>query len=320
MAMPFPSGHALLDLLARAPYGVRQGLLGTAYLLVPRRLPGLIPLALATLRDLPRVKHPIVPDPSMALDVPDGFCGLAGRIGVPELLEGYRRGLFAMSHIGPLKWWAPRHRMVLFFDQTRIEKNTRRLIRNGKFTVTFDRAFRDVLRNCAEPRPGATPLTWLTPRMQALFEDAHEQGHAHSVEVWEDGALVGGLYGLAVGRVFFTESQFHTARDSSKIGFAVFNRHLQAWGFAMNDGKFPTRYLGSSGFAPITRAEFSVLTQRHGSQPGYVGRWQTDPELMDDKWQPEADGGTKRGHVLPHGTACPYSVEELLTTQRSCTW
>jgi leucyl/phenylalanyl-tRNA---protein transferase len=320
MAIPFPSGHALLDLVAKAPYSVRQALLGTAYRLMPRRLSGLIPLTVATLRDLPRIREPIVPDPSMALDTPDGLCGLAGRIGVPEMLEGYRRGMFPMSHIGPLKWWAPRHRMVLFFDQARIEKGTRRLLRQGKFQVTFDRAFSEVMRACAQPRPGGTPLTWITPRITALLEEAHQLGHAHSVEVWQEGALAGGIFGLAVGRVFFTESQFHTVRDSSKVGFAVLNRHLQAWGFAFNDGQHPTRYLADCGMEPVTRAEFSLLTQHYGAQSGYVGRWDTDPALMDDKWQPEEAGGFRREHVLPHGSACPYSVDELLTTQRSCTW
>lgn len=320
MAMPFPSGHAVLDLVAKAPFVLRQALLGTAYLMVPRRLSGLLPLAAVTLRDLPRVGRALIPEPSDALERPDGLCGLAGRIGVAELLEGYRRGMFVMSHIGPLKWWAPRHRMVLFFDKTHVEKNTRRLLRANRFRITFDRAFADVMRACARPRPGGTPLTWITPRIQSLFEEAHALGHAHSVEVWEGETLAGGVYGLAVGRVFFTESQFHTVRDASKVGFAVLNRHLQAWGFAFNDGKHPTRYLADSGMLPVTRDEFSRLTRCYCSQPGPVGRWSVDPRLVDDRWQPSEAEGVQMEHILPGGSSCLWSVEELLTTKRSCTW
>jgi leucyl/phenylalanyl-tRNA---protein transferase len=225
-----------------------------------------------------------------------------------------------MSFYGPLKWWAPRHRMVLFFDQARIEKGTRRLLRQGKFTITFDRAFADVMGACAEPRPGGTPLTWITPRTRAVFEEAHELGHAHSVEVWQDDALVGGIFGLAVGRVFFTESQFHSVRDASKVGFAALNRHLQAWGFAFNDGQHPTRYLADCGMRPVTREEFSAMTHYHGWLPGPVGRWSVEQALLDDKWEPAQAHGVTMEQVLPGGSACRYSAEELMTTQRSCTW
>ena len=154
----FRHGHRLADLIARAPYPIRQGMLGSAYLLVPRRIPGLLPLAAVTIRDFPRMDRALIPDPALALEQPDGLCGLTGRIAVPELLVGYGRGMFVMSHTGPLKWWAPRHRMVLFFDQTRVEKTTRRLLRSKRFQITFDRAFSEVMRHCANPRSGSTAL------------------------------------------------------------------------------------------------------------------------------------------------------------------
>lgn len=320
MAISFRQGHSLVDLIAKAPYPIRQGVLGSAYLLVPRRLPGLLPMAAVTIRDLSRIGRPLVPDPALALDHPDGLCGLAGRIGVPDLLAGYGRGMFVMSHTGPLKWWAPRHRMVLFFDQARVEKTTRRLLRSKRFPITFDRAFGEVMRGCASPRTGGTPLTWITPRVQSLFEQAHAEGYAHSVEVWEDDALVGGVYGLAVGRVFFTESQFHTVRDASKVGFAVLNRHLQAWGFALNDGKHPTRYLANCGMTPVTRAEFSRMAETSSAHPGRAGPWEIDPDLTDDRWEPAAASGQRGDDVLPGGSSCTWSVEELLSTQRSGTW
>jgi leucyl/phenylalanyl-tRNA--protein transferase len=210
--------------------------------------------------------------------------------------------------------------MVLFFDHARVEKTVRRLLRNGRFGVTFDRAFAEVVRGCASPRSGGTPLTWITPHVQALFAQAHADGHAHSVEVWEGGTLVGGAFGLAVGRVFFTESQFHTARDASKIGFAVLNRHLQAWGFVCNDGKHPTRFLTDCGMLPMTREEFGAIAEAYGAEQGRVGRWETDLALLDDKWQPQQDAGVRMQDVLPGGSRCRHSAEELLTTYRSSTW
>jgi leucyl/phenylalanyl-tRNA---protein transferase len=318
--MQLVSRQSLASSLGKLPYPVRQFALGMAYPLVPRRIPNLLPLAAVTLRDLPKIGKPLVPSVNDALDRPDGLCGLAGRIGVAELVEGYARGMFVMSHIGPLKWWAPRHRMVLFFDQTRIEKSARRLIRNGRFRITFDEAFREVVSACAAPRAGATPLTWITPRMAALLAEAHAEGHAHSVEVWEEGALVGGLFGLAVGRVFFTESQFHMARDASKVAFALLNRHLQAWGFAMNDGKFPTRYLAQSGMLPILREEFCMLTERFCRQAGKPGRWEVDASLCADEWAPAESPRVRMADLLPVGSRCADSVEELMTTKRSNSW
>jgi leucyl/phenylalanyl-tRNA--protein transferase len=228
--------------------------------------------------------------------------------------------MFVMSHIGPLKWWAPQHRMALFFDQTRIEKSTRRLLKNGRFQVTFDTAFSQVIGACATPRKGGTPLTWITPRTRSLFERTHDEGHAHSVEVWQAGELVGGLFGLAVGRVFFTESQFHTVRDASKVGFAVLNRHLQAWGFALNDGKHPTRYLADCGMRPVTRGEFSRLTETFGSMPGRVGRWEIDASQLNGEWKPMEAGGVRMQDAFPGGSECRWSIEELLSSRRSNTW
>lgn len=315
-----PLRSAVTALLAKSPYPIRQTLLGTAYLLVPRRLPGLLPLLGATLRDLPRVAAPLVPNPYAALEQPDGLCGLAGRLDVSDLLAGYSRGMFVMSHFGPLKWWAPRARMVLFFDQARVEKTVRKLLRKKRFKITFDQAFSQVVDACAAPRTGGTPLTWITPTIRSLFARAHAEGHAHSVEVWEGDALVGGVYGLAVGRVFFTESQFHIARDASKVGFAVLNRHLQAWGFAINDGKHPTRYLADCGMVPITRDEFSSLTQILCARDGRIGRWTVEESLLDDCWEPAQAQGTRMQELLSGGSQCRYSVEELLTTARSPTW
>jgi leucyl/phenylalanyl-tRNA---protein transferase len=316
----WPTKDFVLRILSSAPYPVRQGVLGTAYLLAPRRLPNLPLLVLRGLRDIPRINRPLIPRPEDATKRPDGFCGLAGQIGVSDLLTGYSRGLFVMSHIGPLKWWAPEHRMVLFFDEARIEKTTRRLLKGGRFRITFDEAFDEVVRGCARPRPGRTPLTWITPRIQQLFQGAYEAGYAHSVEVWQGDELVGGIFGLAVGKVFFTESQFHTARDASKVAFAVLNRHLQAWGFALNDGKHVTPHLVASGFRPLARDEFTAAVVKYSGEPGRIGRWGAEPALLGSDWKPEAATGLKMIDVLPDEPACKWTADELLSERRSNTW
>jgi leucyl/phenylalanyl-tRNA--protein transferase len=292
MAALIPGRRKLLDLVSRAPDGVRQQILGTAYALMPSRVAGLLPVALVTLRDLPRIRHALVPPRERAAG-PGGVCGLAGQAGVPELVEGYARGMHLFAHNGWLKWWSPPQRMTLFFDEARIEKTTRRLLRSGRFRITFDAAFAEVMRGCAAPRPGATPLTWITPRVQKLFAEAHRAGHAHSVEVWAGDELVGGLFGIACGRVFFTESQFHTARDASKVGFAVLNRHLQAWGFALNDGKHATPYLTASGFAEVPRRDFNALMDAYARKPAEAD-WRVDPKLLDDRWEPSQAAGVTR--------------------------
>ena len=320
MALSLPNKTHLIDGLAKLPFPVRQHLFGTAYLLMPRRLPNLPSLLATTLGDLALGRTKAMPTADQARERPDGLCGVAGRLDVPDLLEGYARGMFPHSHLGPLKWWAPKYRMVLFFDQVRVEKKTRRLLRKGEFQLTADTAFAEVMRACAAPRPGHTPLTWITPRLQAVFQNAHEAGYAHSVEAWQDGKLVGGVYGLAVGNMFFTESQFFTVSDASKVAVAALNRHLQAWGFVLDDGKHPTPYLADSGMRPITREEFTQLAAVHARVPRAPARWHLDQALMQSEWKPAEAPGVKMRDVLPNGTACPWTAGELLSERRSNTW
>jgi leucyl/phenylalanyl-tRNA--protein transferase len=305
--------------LARLPFSARQLLLGSAYLLTPRRLPNLLPLGAIALRDLVCGTKRL-PEAEWALRRPDGLCGLAGRLSVPALVAGYGRGLYVHSHLGPLKWWASEHRMVLFFDQARVDKNVRRLLNQRRFRISFDTAFTRVMAACAAPRPGRTPLTWITPRIQELFQRAHEDGHAHSVEVWQGDTLVGGVYGLVVGRLFFTESLFHTVPDASKAGFAVLNRHLQSWGFILNDGKHPTPFLASCGMVPVTRGEFSRLAEHYRHSRHKQGRWHVDPALLGGDWKPSEAGGVTMHDLLPNGSACQYSAAQLMQERRSNTW
>lgn len=267
----------------------RRLTLGIAYALRANRING-VPalLALTGLRLITGNRG--LPQASEALDLPDGLCGLVSDLEPSTLLEGYARGLYPFCHVGPLKWWAPRERMVLFFPELHIAKRLRRQIRNEGYTVTFDRDFEQVIRACAKPRTGKAPLTWITPRIMSAYYEAFEAGHAHSFEVWnKNGELAGGGYGLAFGRMFSTESQFSLEPNTSKIGFTALNWHLAHWGFVLNDGKRFTPTIDGMGFRAIPRAEFTELCQKHGREPVRIGRWSTEADLAAvSSWKPEA--------------------------------
>lgn len=255
--------------------------LGLAYVLRPKRIGGLPGLAWVMARDVLELgSQP--PSPETALTAPDGLVGIVRDLSAPTLLAGYRSGLYPFCHIGPMKWWAPRERSLLAPEAMHIGKNLRRLLRKTDFTVTFDRAFDEVVAACAEPRPGRPRLTWITPRIMNAFAALFDEGHAHSFEVWSpDGQLVGGGYGLAVGRVFFTESQFSRVRDGSKVGFASLNHHLARWSYVANDGKGHVLNLAEFGFNPMPRADFNALLARYAHGGGRAGRWAMEIPLAE---------------------------------------
>jgi leucyl/phenylalanyl-tRNA--protein transferase len=261
---------------------LRRWILGLLWSLKPPRLYG-VPATLAMLAKYYAgfgLRPGELPDPENARCHPDGLTGICAEMSVPTLRAGYAKGLFPLAHIGPEKWWAPKERMALFFEDFRIEKNVRRRMRQNEFRVTFDQDFAAVIRACAEPRPGRLHLTWITPQVVEAYTAAFKAGLAHSVEVWDRaGNLAGGAYGLSVGRVFFTESQFTRQRDASKVGFTVLNCHLQRWGYLLNDGKYWAGYLNQLGFKPIPRREFNALLAKACDAPGHQGPWVVDMSL-----------------------------------------
>ena len=273
-----------------AAAGIARLAYGLAYAARPQRI--LHPLGfvrMAAEKALRRPAGSFLRQPEAALHVPDGLVDIGGPISTDRLVEAYSRGIFPWCHIGPVKWWSPSTRAVLFLSESRIEKNTRRAIRQGRYRVTFDRAFRDVMEACAEPRPGRPALTWISPRFMDAYEALHLEGHAHSVEVWDgDGQLAGGLYGVASGGVFFTESQFARERDTSKIAFVTLNRHLTEWGFVLNDGKEMTGHLAALGMREIPRTEFLAILAGSSQKGRPPGKWEVDPGLDVAAWQPGA--------------------------------
>ncbi|HVV93429.1 MAG TPA: leucyl/phenylalanyl-tRNA--protein transferase [Hyphomicrobiales bacterium] len=261
--------------------------LGTAYALRARRialLPEVLGLtARAALGD--RSAQPAMPPRGRFRR--GGLVGAGGSLDPEFMLDAYRSGMFPFCHIGPSKWWSPDVRAVLRPEEAHIESNLRRLIRKARYRVTFDHDFAAVMRSCAVPREGRPPLTWVTPRVMRAFWRLHRLGHAHSVEVWDEtGDLVGGLYGLAAGDVFFGESQFSFVRDASKIAVATLHCHLAHWGFVLRDAKFPTPHLTSLGFHEMPRDEFLAILRRHAWEPKRVGRWSVEPELSVADWRP----------------------------------
>jgi leucyl/phenylalanyl-tRNA---protein transferase len=264
-------------------------LLGVAWALSPKRIRGLPNLARLCFQELLAPDYAL-PDPERAFDQPPGLAGIVHDFTPPTLLAAYRRGLYPFAHIGPLKWWSPPARSLLFFNELHIAKRLRRQMRQRHYTVTLDRDFEGVIAACAGHRAGRWHLTWITPKIMRVYAALFDAGHAHSFEVWnERGELAGGGYGVAVGGAFATESQFSHEANTSKIGFTVLNWHLARWGFAFNDGKLMTPTCHDMGFREVPRREFLTRLAEAERLPGKSGRWQVEADLAAvADWQPGA--------------------------------
>jgi leucyl/phenylalanyl-tRNA--protein transferase len=215
------------------------------------------------------------PFPSLAsaLEEPNGLLAVGGDLSPRRLLDAYRRGIFPWYSEGdPILWWSPDPRMVLFPAELKIARSLAKTLRNKSYEVRFDSAFDEVMRGCAAPRPNQ-PGTWLGAEMRAAYRRLHELGHAHSVETWMEGALAGGLYGVALGRVFFGESMFTRSRDASKIAFVHLVRRLAAEGYLLIDCQMYTPHLARLGAREIPRPEFARRLKDLVDYPRPPGRW-----------------------------------------------
>jgi leucyl/phenylalanyl-tRNA---protein transferase len=212
------------------------------------------------------------PDVSRALLDPNGLLAIGGNLEPDCLLRAYRRGIFPWYEAGqPILWWSPDPRMVLFPPRLRVARSLRKGLRQQRYRVTFDHAFEAVIRACSEPR-GDEGGTWITPEMIEAYVRLHRLGHAHSAEAWRDGELVGGVYGVSIGRVFFGESMFHRARDASKHAFVCIVERLDHWGCAVIDCQMQTSHLLSLGAETISREDFVALLA-HCDDPGLPVSW-----------------------------------------------
>jgi leucyl/phenylalanyl-tRNA--protein transferase len=213
------------------------------------------------------------PDVALAEREPDGLLAVGGDLSLERLLNAYRRGIFPWFSPGdPILWWSPDPRTVLLPDRLHVSRSLRKTLRRRTFTVTMDRAFQRVIESCAGPRRDCDG-TWLVPQMIAAYQRLHRAGHAHSVEVWQDGELAGGLYGVALGRAFFGESMFSHVNDASKVALVHLCRTLRDWRFGLVDCQVMTGHLVRMGALQVPREVFTGLLDQLCPLPGRRGSW-----------------------------------------------
>ncbi|MCP1726730.1 leucyl/phenylalanyl-tRNA--protein transferase [Natronospira proteinivora] len=219
------------------------------------------------------------PDPSQALEEPNGLLAAGGDLSPERLLAAYRQGIFPwFDDRNPILWWSPDPRLVIEPGQLHISRRLRRTLRQQNYRVSLDQAFESVIHACADvdlrPDQGGT---WITPAMIEAYTRLHQRGHAHSIEVWMDGELAGGLYGISLGRVFFGESMFSRRRDGSKIAMAWLDAQLAAWQFELMDCQVSSPHLLRMGAREIPRQTFlrrvSMAIGSGGLAPTDQGHW-----------------------------------------------
>lgn len=225
--------------------------------------------------------HDPFPPLENALAEPNGLLAAGADLAVPRLLEAYRNGIFPWYSEGqPVLWWSPDPRMVLFPNEFKLPRSLRKRLARRDYEVRADSAFDTVIRCCAAPRAGQEG-TWITQEMIAAYNQLHGAGHAHSVETWIGGALSGGLYGVAIGRMFYGESMFTDIADASKIALAYLVRQLERWGFAMIDCQMATPHLARFGAREIPRGQFMRKLATLVNYPDPASEWRLDDDLFD---------------------------------------
>jgi leucyl/phenylalanyl-tRNA--protein transferase len=208
----------------------------------------------------------------------EGLVAIGGDLRPERLLEAYRHGIFPWyNEDQPILWWSPDPRAVIFPGNLHVSRSLERTIRRGRFRVTLDTVFTDVVARCAGPRPQYPDGgTWITPAMAAAYEALYELGYAHSVESWEGEDLVGGVYGVAIGGAFFGESMFSSKADASKVALVSLIRQLQAWNFRLFDCQQASPHVMRLGAEEISRRDFITHLSAAIRVPGRKGRWEFD--------------------------------------------
>ena len=213
------------------------------------------------------------PPISKALESPNGLLCAGGDLAPERLIEAYRHGIFPWFSEGdPILWWSPDPRMVLFPDELKVSRSLRKVLERGSYETRVDSDFRAVMEKCAAPRD-AQGGTWIVPEMIEAYTKLHELGFAHSVESWQDGELVGGLYGVALGQVFFGESMFAHAPDASKVALVELVARLRQRQFRVIDCQQATSHLASLGARQMPRESFAKLLQDSIQYPLSGKRW-----------------------------------------------
>ena len=215
-----------------------------------------------------------------ALGDPNGLLAAGGDLSPRRLLDAYARGIFPwFGEDDPVLWWSPDPRTILRLPELHVSRSLLRTIRSGRYMVTLDTAFDQVMAGCAAPR-GDEAGTWITAEMTEAYQQLAVLGYAHSVETWSDGRLVGGLYGVAVGRMFFGESMFSWSRDASKVALTGLVGQLRRWDFELIDCQMATAHLASLGAREIPRAEFLADVTRLIHRPAVTSPWVLEKDLL----------------------------------------
>ncbi len=220
------------------------------------------------------------PHPSLATE--EGLLAVGGDLSPERLVLAYRNGIFPWySDERPILWWCPSPRLVLLPEELHVSRSIRKAARRSPYRITLDLAFAEVIQACAgTPRPGQHG-TWITAEMQEAYIELYRRGIAHSVEAWDGDALVGGVYGLSLGSVFFGESMFARRPDASKLAFVRLVEQLRAWGFTMIDCQVVTDHLLRFGAREIDLEEFLVRLDEGMEAPTRRGRWRWEPPPPD---------------------------------------
>ncbi len=214
------------------------------------------------------------PNINTALDEPNGLLAVGGDLSSERLICAYQAGVFPWYEEGqPLMWWSPNPRCVLFPSRVHISRSMRRLLRADRYDIRCDTAFSAVIEQCSAPR-SYTDGTWITTAMKQAYVDLHNQGIAHSIEVWENDQLQGGLYGLAIGRVFFGESMFSNVANASKLALVSLCRQLEQWGYPIIDCQVDNPHLRSMGAEMLARDQFADYLSRFATGGGQDEPWQ----------------------------------------------
>ena len=230
---------------------------------------------------------------------PHSLLAVGGSLTADALLAAYSKGIYPICHEQPVKWIVFNPRMVLFLEKMKIEKKVRRLVRSGRYRVTFDAAFEEVVRECSNRK-----WTWLVPERIDVAVALHKRGQAHSVEVWnQDGELVGGLFGVDLGRVFLSESAFHHESNVGKAAEAYLNCHLQHWGYEVHDAQVHSPYLEATGFEEIPCKKYVCSLRKLMCPDVPPAPWKVDGRLDVAEWIPSSPGSQIKECVddIPEG-------------------
>ncbi len=231
------------------------------------------------------------PNVEKALRDPDGLLAIGGDLTVPRLLHAYRNGIFPWYSEGqPILWWSPDPRTILLPERIHVSRSLRKTLRQGRFTISVNRAFDAVVAGCAGPRR-TQDGTWITREMRSAYHDLNEVGYAHSIEVWQDGGLAGGLYGVSIGRAFFGESMFSLVADASKVALVWIARQLCKWPRSLIDCQTPTEHLLRMGAERVPRSQFIESVRLACDCPGPAVDWHKGLGPAATQTLVQAEGG-----------------------------